>query len=228
VAAQTPLGRLKIPVPRSADGPAWQVTLTVRSAPLEWKPPDRVGRKWPRGTVNAVGIRAQSPRAGVKPRDWLVLTRLPVATLEAASPVVEDSSGGWPIQVFLRISQRGCGIEQIPLKSEDRLLQCLARYRIVAWRVPWLRRLGRTCPDLACDMVLAEEQWRWVWTIVGPEPAPTTAPLNTKIGLVARLGGHLGRKPDGPPGAQGLGIGIPPMRDFALAWPVFGPRPAKE
>jgi Transposase DNA-binding/Transposase Tn5 dimerisation domain len=229
VAARTPLGRLKIQVPRSAEGPAREATMTVRSATIELKPPDRVGRKLPRVTVNAVRIREESPPAGVKPLDWLLLTDLPVATFEAACLVVEYYSCRWPIEVFFRIYKSGCRIEEIQLESEDRLLPCLALYLIVAWRVHWLTMLGRTCPDLACDVVFAEEEWRSVWTIVRREPAPATAPpLNEMIRLVASLGGHLGRKHDGPPGAQVLWIGIQRMRDFALAWQAFGPRSAKE
>jgi Transposase Tn5 dimerisation domain len=115
------------------------------------------------------------------------------------------------------------------LETEDSLGPGLALKLIVAWRVPWLTMLGRTCPDLACDVVFAEEEWRSVWTIVRREPAAVTALLlNEIIRRVAYLGGHLGRKHDGPPGAQVLWIGIQRIRGFAMAWQAFGPRPAKE
>jgi Transposase Tn5 dimerisation domain/Transposase DNA-binding len=229
LAAQAVLGQLKLQVPRSADGPAREATVTVRSATVDLKPPDRVGRKLPPVTIHAVWIREESAPAGVKPLEWLLWTSLPVDGFEAACRVVEYYTCRWPIEVFFRIYKSGCRIEEIQLASEDRLLPCLALYLIVAWRVHWLTMLGRTCPDLACDVVFAEEEWRSVWTIVRREPAPVAAPpLNEMIRLVASLGGHLGRKHDGPPGAQVLWIGIQRMRDFALAWQAFGPRPAKE
>jgi hypothetical protein len=183
----------------------------------------------PAVTVHAVWIREESAPGGVEPIDWLLLTGLPVDSFAAACLVVDYYACRWPIEVFFRIYKSGCRIEDIQLESADRLLPCLALYLIVAWRVHWLTMLGRTCPDLACDVVFAEEEWRSVWTIVRREPAPATAPpLNEMIRLVARLGGHLGRKQDGPPGAQVLWIGIQRMRDFALAWQAFGPRLAKE
>jgi hypothetical protein len=229
VAAEAPLGRLKVQVPRSADGPAREATLTVRSATVELKPPDRVGRKLPPVTVNAVWVCEESAPAGVKPIEWLLLTSLPVDRFEAAARVVDDYGCRWPIEVFFRIYKSGCCIEKVQLETDDSLLPCLSLYLIVAWRVYWLTMLGRTCPDLACDVVFAEEEWRSVWTIVRREPAPEVAPpLNEMIRLVASLGGYLGRKHDGPPGAQVLWIGIQRMRDFALAWHAFGPRPAKE
>ena len=158
-----------------------------------------------------------------------MLTSLPVDSFEAATRVVDYYGCRWPIEVFFRIYKSGCRIEKKQLETDDSLLPCLALYLIVAWRVHWLTMLGRTCPDLACDVVFAEEEWRSVWTIVRREPAPEVAPrLNEMIRLVASLGGYLGRKHDGPPGAQVLWIGIQRMRDFALAWHAFGPRPAKE
>jgi hypothetical protein len=229
VAARVPLGRLKVQVPRSADGPAREATVTVRSATVALKPPARVGRSSPAVTVHAVWIREESAPAGVEPIEWLLLTSLPVDSFAAACLVVDYYTCRWPIEIFFRIYKSGCRIEDIQLESADRLLPCLALYLIVAWRVHWLTMLGRTCPDLACDVVFAEEEWRSVWTIVRREPAPASAPpLNEMIRLVARLGGHLGRKQDGPPGAQVLWIGIQRMRDFALAWRAFGPRLAKE
>jgi len=38
------------------------------------------------------------------------------------------------------------------------------------------------------------------------------------IVLIARLGGYLDRKSDGPPGPKTLWIGMQRMYDLALAW----------
>jgi hypothetical protein len=229
VAAKAPLGRLKIQVPRSDRGPAREATVTVRSASVGLKPPHRAGGELPAVTVNAVSIREESAPAGAEPIDWLLLTGLPVESLEDACRVVQYYGCRWPVEVFFRISKSGCRVEEVQLESEGRLLPCLTLYLIVAWRVHWLTMLGRACPDLACDAVFAEEEWRSVWTVARREPCPEEAPpLDEMIRLVAGLGGHLGRKHDGPPGAQVLWIGIQRMRDFAIAWQAFGPRNAKE
>jgi hypothetical protein len=36
--------------------------------------------------------------------------------------------------------------------------------------------------------------------------------------LVARLGGYLGRKRDGEPGAESLGLGLRRLMDMARGW----------
>jgi hypothetical protein len=39
-------------------------------------------------------------------------------------------------------------------------------------------------------------------------------------GLVARLGGYLDRKADGPPRAESLGIGLRRLHDMTWGWPL--------
>ena len=40
------------------------------------------------------------------------------------------------------------------------------RYRTIAWRVLHLTYLGRECPELPCDVVFADHEWKPVWSIV--------------------------------------------------------------
>jgi hypothetical protein len=49
-----------------------------------------------------------------------------------------------------------------------------------------------------------------------PEPS-----LAEFMGIVGKLGGHLGRKRDGPPGPQSIWRGLTRVRDFALAWKAY-------
>jgi hypothetical protein len=229
VAATSPLGRLHVQVPRSGRNRAREAVLTVRSAQVVLKPPYRPGHKLPPTTVNAVLVHEEAPPEGVEPIDWLLLTNLPVDTYEEACLVIDYYTCRWQVEVFFRVYKSGCLIEETHLESEARLMPCLSLYLIVAWRVLWLTMLGRTSAELPCDTVFAEEEWRSVWTVVRKEPSPAEPPpLGTLIKLVAGLGGHLGRTGDGPPGPQVMWIGIQRMRDFALAWRAFGPRPAKE
>jgi len=40
--------------------------------------------------------------------------------------------------------------------------------------------------------------------------------------LIARLGGYLGRKNDGEPGAESLGLGLSRLMDMARVWRMRG------
>lgn len=94
---------------------------------------------------------------------------------------------------------------------------------VVAWRVLNLMMLGRQCPDLPCDILLTEAEWKAAWQIRKKKRPPKTPPrLGDMLEIIASLGGHLGRKCDGPPGPKSIWIGLHRTADFALAWNAFG------
>ena len=106
---------------------------------------------------------------------------------------------------------------------------CLALYLIVAWRVLYVLKLGRECPEMSCEAVFTEAEWKSVYVIANQTAAPKKPPtLGAIIPLIASLGGYLGRKHDGPPGPQTMWIGLQRMRDFAIAWTTFGPAMRKD
>lgn len=79
--------------------------------------------------------------------------------------------------------------------------------------------LGRKCPDLPCDVVFHDFEWKSVYAINKKTAPPEKPPsLNEMITMVAKLGGFLARKSDGFPGSKLMWIGMQRMRDFALAW----------
>ena len=103
------------------------------------------------------------------------------------------------------------------LSTRERLEPALALYLIIAWRIQYLTVLGRTTPELPCDTVLDPAEWQAVYVAIHQQPPPPAPPpLPVVLGWIARLGGHLGRKGDGPPGPQALWIGLQRARD--LAW----------
>src|SRR5205823_1676966 len=99
-----------------------------------------------------------------------------------------------------------------------------AVYLVVAWRVLYLTMQGRRDPSMSCDVLFEEEEWRAAYTVVNGQPAPEAAPsLGEMIDVVARLGGHTGRKPDCPPGPKVMWLGLQRLMDLAAAWRAFGP-----
>jgi hypothetical protein len=70
----------------------------------------------------------------------------------------------------------GCGIEELQFEKIERYQRCLAVYMVMAWRLFYLTMLGRACPDMPCERVLAPEEWKAVYTIINNKPAPTTPP----------------------------------------------------
>lgn len=213
-----PLGEVSFELPRAPGRPARWVTQTLRAVTVTLRAPYRVGMKLPAVTVTAVLAREEQPPPGCEPVCWLLLTSLPVTTAEQALEVLNYYLCRWEIELFFRILKGGCEVEKLPLEHIERLEPALALYMIIAWRVLYLMRMGRQCPELACDVVFDDEEWRAVYLISEQcLPPAEPPPLADILAMVARLGGHLGRKGDGPPGPKTIWIGLQRTRDFVLA-----------
>jgi hypothetical protein len=224
-AQQSPvLGQLTIAVPGSAKRQARTAKFTVQSIAIEPRVPYRREGKLPQARFYAVLIVEVDPPSGEEAITWLLLTDLPASTLAEASRVVAYYACRSMIEVFFRVLKTGCRVEARQLARTDRLRPCIALLMMVAWRILYVTWMGRAYPQLSCEAVFSADEWQSVWTVLESKPLPQEPPtLSDFIAQVARLGGHLGRKFDGEPGAQTIWIGMQRMHDFARAWQAFGP-----
>ena len=63
---------------------------------------------------------------------WLLLTSLPIGTVEEVLKVVEYYVARWAVEVYFRTWKTGCRVEVIQLETQARLKNCLALYAIIA------------------------------------------------------------------------------------------------
>lgn len=200
-----------------------QATVEVRAATLTLRPPWRHDRKLPPVTVNVVLVREPNPPAGEPPVEWILLTTLPIATLEQVRAIVAYYCVRWCIEILFRTLKQGCRIEWRRFEHVERILPCLGLYLIVSWRTLFVCRMGRSCPDLDCEAIFEPSEWRAVWMAVHRKKPPKKTPrLSEMVHLVASLGGYVDR-PHNEPGPQTLWIGLQRMYDLAWAWDSFGP-----
>jgi hypothetical protein len=199
---------------------AREATVTVQAARVTLRQPARPGgKKMADVAVNAVLVREVEPPAGEEPIEWLLLSSLPIGTLDEVVRVVEYYCRRWQIEIYFKVLKSGCQVESSQLEDAGAFLPYAALYLIVAWRVLYLLMLGRECPELPCDLVLEEAEWQSVYAVVkGQEPPAEAPPLGEMVKLIARLGGYLGRQGDGPAGPKAMWIGLQRMSDLALGW----------
>ena len=156
-------------------------------------------------------------------------SHLPIGTVEEVLTIIRFYCCRWQIEVYFRILKSGCKVEESQLETAAGFLPYLALCMIVAWRVQYVTMLGRECPDLPCDAVFDEDEWKTVYTVVKHQPPPKKPPsLKTMVGLVASLGGYLGRKGDGEPGPKALWVGLQRMTDLVRGWRAFAQHGAAE
>lgn len=200
---------------------ARRVIQEVRAIEVMLKAPSRKGAKLETVKIGVVLAREKNPPAGQDPIEWVLLTSLPVDSFEAAQETISLYLARWDIEVFHRVLKTGCRIEKLQLTEADRIKPAIVLYMIVAWRITYVMKLGRVCPNLPCDVVFEEAEWRAVYHVVKRKPAIEKPTLSEMVKMVGSLGGHLGRKGDGAPGAQSMWQGIMRARDFALGWLLF-------
>ena len=122
----------------------------------------------------------------------------------------------WKIETFHKVLKSGCQAEQSKLRTAERLTNLLAVLCIVGWRVFWLTMVNRTNPRTAATRSLPTPKSQFSITsreIPGSRRGPR---LPIILNIVAKLGGYLARKADGPPGNLVLWRGLSRLTDIHL------------
>lgn len=200
-----------------------RVRQEIRVRRVSLRPPHRAGHKLPEVSLWVVMATEVDPPPGQDPINWTLLTSKPVEELEQAVSIIQWYQARWEIEVFHRVLKSACKVEDLQFKKDTRIKPLIALYAIVAWRILYLTKLGRECPDLPCDVVFTEEEWKSICMIRrGPQGLEKKPSLQEVILMIAHFGGYIGRRSDGPPGAEVMWRGMQCLRCFALAWRSFG------
>jgi hypothetical protein len=220
-------GLLEVRVPRRGSRPARTARLQVRFAPVVLRAPQ--ASKLQPVRVWAVYAREVGPGAAVKePIEWMLLTTVKTESFEQARERLAWYSRRWGIEVYHRTVKSGCRIQDRRLHDSDSLEACLAIDLVVAWRVYWLTMMGRERPDLGCEQLLREEEWRVLSAWATGKMADTPPRANQAMRWIGKLGGWLARGNQDNPGTtcvwRGL-LRLPCMvQGYVLALQVHGIR----
>jgi len=153
---------------------------------------------------------------GVEPIEWRLLTNRTATNVDEVIELIDWYRARWEIEMFFHVLKNACKVEAMQLSHIDNLERALALFMVVAWRVAYLMRLGRICPDLDASLFFDPDEIRGAYLLT-KEPRPDRPPtLNEMVRLIARVGGFLGRKGDGEPGVKTIWQGIQDVRVAAL------------
>jgi hypothetical protein len=144
---------------------------------------------------------------GVKPVEWRLLTNRQATDIQEAIELIDWYRARWEIEMLFNVLKNGCQVEALQLGAIERLERALALYLVVAWRIAWLMRTGRSCPDLEADLFFDADEIRSAYLLTDLKQ-PDKPRLAEVLRLIARLGGFLARKGDGQPGAKAIWLGL--------------------
>lgn len=219
------LGEISFEIIKREDGSKRRVCQTIQTGTFEIK--SRYGADIPlqKAQINVVYLKEFNTPEGEEPIVWRLLTSLPISTQEEVETIIRYYLCRWEIEVFFKTFKSGCKVEEKSLRSSDRLYPLFNLFLIIAWRVNFLLHMSRITPDISCAYYFEESEWRAGYMAATRDKKPLTLPptLSEMMGYIARLGGHLGRKKDLPPGVKAIWIGICKLHNYADAWDLFGP-----
>jgi hypothetical protein len=225
VAARPPLGEHEVEVPRADDRPPRRAMLTLRAAAVRVQPPRNArGRAaLPPVAVWVIEATEEHPPAGQKAVRWLLVSTEAIGSLEEAIRALEEYVCRWRIERFHFVLKQGCEVERLQLEAAERLANAVAVYSQVAVRLLRLTYLARAEPETAAAREFGEDEIRVLEGCRARQerrPKASVKTIGEAVRVVARLGGHLGRKGDGPPGAKVLWLGLRSLHDAVLGYQI--------
>ena len=175
-----------------------------------------------RPSYNVVLVEENSTPGDCEPIQWVLITSLPIDHIQQIQQVIEAYCVRWQIEIFFRVLKTGCRIEKRHFETIEAIENVIALFMVIAWRVMYLSMLGRTCPDISCELFFEDYEWWSVYRVLG-KPIPDTPPtLGEVVRTIAQLGGFIDRTKN-EPGPETLWKGIQVAFNYASAWLAFGP-----
>jgi hypothetical protein len=193
-------------VPASHGRTARMTQVHIAFGPVTILPP-RLEKRYGPDPLSLWAIRVweeQSP-VGEEPLEWLLLTSVSTTTLQDAWERVGWYACRWVVEDYHQCLKTGCRIEARLMHTADRLIRLLGLLSPVAVRLLQLRDVARKEPECLASQRIETD----LLTVVAAQAEldPSSMTLEAFWREVARLGGYLARRRDGPPGWKTLWAG---------------------
>ena len=206
------------------DRQARTATVCVRFAAFSLNPPRNNVKhrteRLPDIEMHAVYVLEPDPPDGEESVEWMLLTNLPVMSYEDAYEKVLWYCLRWRIEMYFKVLKSGFRVEACRLGDAHRLAKYLTIMSIVAWRLFMITLIARTDPTTPCSTFLTDREWKVLFLKANKNKAfPKQPPsIGNVVIWVAKLGGYLARKSDGPPGTITLWRGWKRLADLSEGW----------
>lgn len=143
--------------------------------------------------------------------EWKLLTNYPVSNLEDGLMVLKSYTLRWRIEEFHKTWKSGaCNVESSQLRSLEAIKRWSTILAAVAARIERLKRLSREQPELPAQSELSRHEIdaAIMLTKTHKHAVGDELTLQQAVALIGILGGHMGRKGDGPPGSITIRRGL--------------------
>jgi len=168
--------------------------LSVAGATVALKRPETKSHRQlplpPSLQLNVVRVWEEHPPEGETGVEWYLYTTDPIDTAEQQLTIVDRYRARWVIEEYFKALKTGCDFESRQLGDYEGLVNLLATFTPIAYRMLLIRSEARRAPDESALSVLTEDH---ITVLRAKGRSKLTASPTTReiYRAVAILGGHI-------------------------------------
>lgn len=201
-------------------GNASTAVVELRYRRIRIRPPIGKQNRYPDLQLTVLHATERGRPQDRDPIDWKLLTDLPITSRVEAIEKLQWYAMRWKIETFHKILKSGCRAERSKLRTAERLVNLLAIFCILGWRIFWLTMLHRSTLKAKPTLAFTPLEVLLLQRIDARRSGPSRASpsLQSSLLQLACLGGYLNRATDGPPGNTVLWRGLTRLTDIAIGY----------
>ena len=205
---------------RDKQGHSARATLEIRWRRIRVLPPIGKQKRYPELTLTVIYAQELGTPKDRDPIDWKLLTDLPVRSRAEALQKLVWYASRWKVETYHKILKSGCKVEASRLRTADRLVNLIAVFCILSWRLFWMTMLNRADSRMPAGHVFSKTERQLLDHLVSDRAVDRTVKrsLSFYITKLARLGGYLARADDPPPGNKVMWRGLSRLTDIELGF----------
>lgn len=156
---------------RNRKGEESEAVLEIRYRRMRIQTAKGKKERYPDRMVTAIEAREQESPPDRDRIDWKPITDLAVDSPQQAVEKVRWYALRWKIEVFHKVLKSGCRAEQARLRTASRLVNLLAVFCILSWRVFWLTMTNRIAPHARPEPAFTDLELRILDRLVADKPS---------------------------------------------------------
>lgn len=203
---------------RDKQGEVSTAVLELQYRRIQVLPPIGKQKQYPALTLTVLHASERDAPQGRPKIEWKLITDLPVTSRAEAIEKLNWYALRWKIETFHKILKSGCKAEESKLRTAQRLVNLIATFCIIGWRIFWMTMINRSVAPSAPRLALTPLEIKLLDHLVKDKKQPKSPPKNLSryITKIAQLGGYLARANDPPPGNMVMWRGLSRLIDIEL------------
>jgi hypothetical protein len=201
-----------------ARGKLSDATVEIRYQRLQVQPPIGKQKRYPSLTLTVIHAQERRKPPGREKIDWKLITNLSIRSRRDAVEKLTWYAMRWRIETFHKILKSGCKAEASRLRAAERIVNLIAVFCILSWRIFWMTMMNRVAPMASPTLALTALDIRVLDFLITDSSSGKRkrATLTSYLTKIARLGGYLARAKDPPPGNAVMWRGVTRLTDIEL------------